>query len=513
MNRNAIRALVIAAGVTASIPLAGQNVDNGRAVYEKWCAGCHGDTGAGDGEAAHYMLPRPRDFTRAVYQVRTTASGELPTDEDLRRVIDNGMPGTTMPGWRSKLGAQQRDDVIAYIKTFSRFFDGTAPTRIEMGRKPGLSDEGLAEGKRLFEDELECLRCHGPQGRGDGNSAPTLTDDWDMPIRAADLTKPWRFNGGGTVEDIYRTMRTGLDGTPMPSFSDVIDAGIITDEQLWQTAQYVRSLSAEDTPRARDVIRASIAEGPLPLGAEDVAWDDVELFYIPLVGQITISPRWFVPSADGIWVQAVHNGEQLAVRLTWNDPTRSPDPVWDDYFQRIVGAMAAPDAPHLEQQGPDLLTVQFPLNLPEGMERPYFLGGDSRRPVYALQWSSANDQIEQGTARSLASFVAESGPSLSHSSAFDAGRWRVQFTRPLSVGDPSTALSLVEGQPIPIAFGVADGSNGEDVTRRAISAWYAIYLDVPTPARVYVAPIVAGLLTVGLGIVVVLRAQHSERGA
>ena len=67
-----------------------QDADQGKVIYDKWCAGCHGDTGAGDGEAAAYMLPRPRDFTGAIYQVRTTASGELPTDDDMRKVIDKG---------------------------------------------------------------------------------------------------------------------------------------------------------------------------------------------------------------------------------------------------------------------------------------------------------------------------------------------------------------------------------------------------------------------------------------
>ena len=100
----------------------------GKAAYDKWCAGCHGDTGAGDGYAQAFMLPRPRDFTKGVYQIRTTASGELPTDADLRRVIDEGMPGTAMPGWRERLTDAQREDVIAYIKSFSQFFTGPAPT-------------------------------------------------------------------------------------------------------------------------------------------------------------------------------------------------------------------------------------------------------------------------------------------------------------------------------------------------------------------------------------------------
>src|SRR2546427_6984193 len=49
-----------------------------------------------------------------------------------------------------------------------------------------------------------------------------------------------------------RRLRTGLDGTPMPSFSDLIDQKFLTDEQLWRLAQYVRSLSPAETPRSEE---------------------------------------------------------------------------------------------------------------------------------------------------------------------------------------------------------------------------------------------------------------------
>jgi cytochrome c oxidase cbb3-type subunit 2 len=219
--------------LSASFPLPAQDLERGRAVYNKWCAGCHGDDGKGTGEAAAFMLPRPRDFTRGDYQIRTTASGELPTDADIRRMVDGGMPGTSMPGWASRLSEDERNDVVAYLKTFSRFFEGASPEAVDFGRPPRVTAEGLAEGERVFQ-ELECFKCHGVGGRGDGQAAPTLTDDWDFPVWAADLTEPWAFNGGGTVEQIYRRFRTGLNGTPMPSYSDVLDAEIVTEEQLWR---------------------------------------------------------------------------------------------------------------------------------------------------------------------------------------------------------------------------------------------------------------------------------------
>ena len=505
---------VLAAAVILLPPpssLLAQDAERGRPIYEQWCAGCHGENGAGDGEAVEFMVPRPRDFTGAVYQIRTTASGELPTDDDLRKVIDTGMPGTTMPGWSDRLNARERDDVIAYIKSFSHFFGGPAPEPIDAGNPPRITEEGLVEGRQLFVEGLECAQCHGDAGRGDGTSAPDLTDDWDNPIRATDLTENWNFNGGGSVADIYMRLRTGLDGTPMPTQSDVIDAGIITDEQLWFAAQYVRSLSPPDVPEVREVIRARLIEGEPPNGPGDESWNEVESYYVPLVGQIIVKPRWFAPTVDGVWVQAVHNGEHLAIRLTWHDPTNSPDPAWDVFFHRMVQTVTDVDGPHIGAQGPDIFALQFPLREEEGSQLPYFLGGDTRRPVYMLRWESSPDRLREGSATGLGTLNPAGSTAATHAASFEEGEWSVQINRALASDDTSVAPSLSPGIPIPIGFYAADGTSGEDDSRGAVSAWYSIYLDVPTPPSVYITPVIAAILTAGLGMVVVWRAQRNQR--
>src|SRR2546430_15944858 len=87
-----------------------QDTTAGKIVYVKWCAGCHGDNGAGDGEAAHRMIPPPRDFTGAIYQIRTTASGQLPTDADLMRSIEEGLGGSPNPGREARVSRPPRPD-------------------------------------------------------------------------------------------------------------------------------------------------------------------------------------------------------------------------------------------------------------------------------------------------------------------------------------------------------------------------------------------------------------------
>lgn len=528
-------AVTLGLGLASALALPGRGLAEampqeqhpGKPVYDRWCSSCHGVEGRGDGDAAAYMLPRPRDFTQALYQIRTTASGQVPTDADILHVIDEGMPGTAMPGWRETLSRSEREALVDYLKSFSRFFAmGEAPAPIEAGGAPGASEEDLAEGRELYQS-IECWKCHGQAGRGDGESAPTQEDDRGFPIRPADLTENWMFNGGGGVEDIYMRLRTGLDGTPMPSFSDLIDAGVITDAQLWNLAHYVRSLSPEDAPRVRDVIRAARVEGALPATPDDSAWAAAERFYVPLVGQVIVEPRWFAPTVDGVWVQALHDGEEIALRLTWNDPSDSPDEAWFEWQASVLATMqprtgdrsAAIDSAGNPLPLPDAFAVQFPRTIPEGMERPYFLMGDAREPVYLWRWSSRADAPVEALARGLGDIepLPDSPGALRADATFDQGQWRLVFRRPLATMDASQTaqatpdrLQFETGRAIPIAFFAWDGSNGEERTRGSISSWFFVYLDTPTPRTVYVTPAVSVLLTLMLGLVVVGRAQRRE---
>lgn len=492
-----------------------QDTVAGKVVYVKWCAGCHGDTGAGDGSAAHYMLPRPRDFTGAVFKIRSTASGQLPTDADIMRAIDQGLPGTAMPEWKTRLSDRERRDVMAYIKTFSAFFADTTqrPTPLQFGTAPGgaTSAEALRIGRQFY-DSLACRKCHGDQGRGNGPSAPTLHDDAGFPIFAADLSQNWRFRGGGTVEDIYHRLRTGVDGTPMPSFSDLIDQKFLTDEQLWRLAQYAHSLSPEQAPEVRDVIHAPQLAGTLPSSPTDSAWSRIDRYWLPLVGQVIHKSRWFAPAVSGVWVRAAHDGKTLVLQVSWDDRSQSPDSGWLEFTGRALETVATDDStPPTGALWPDRLAVQFPLAIPEGanaMERPYFLMGSATQPVYQWRWTSgAEGGAVAGLARGIERFDAVAAP-LQGQAVYDQGEWHVVFSRSLATADTSNQLQFRTGRAIPVAFFAWDGSNGESGSRMAVSTWYFLSLDTPTPPRVFVTPVLAMVVTLGLGWTVIRRAQR-----
>src|ERR1700758_4228045 len=216
------------------------HTDAGKQLYFRYCWGCHGFRGDGNGENAPYLNILPRNFVAATFKCRSTPTGTLPTDEDLFNAITRGFYTTYMPSWTA-LTHQQRVDLVAFIKTFSTRWAKEKPGEpIKVPAEPALTADGIKRGKELFA-KLECWKCHGQEGRGDGPSAPTLTDSNDQPIRPYNFAAGTRFKCGETNQDLYKIFMTGLDGTPMPSFADVIKP-----EEAWDLVHYLRTLQVNN---------------------------------------------------------------------------------------------------------------------------------------------------------------------------------------------------------------------------------------------------------------------------
>jgi mono/diheme cytochrome c family protein len=222
--------------VDAHIGKLSGNTDAGKHLYFRYCWGCHGFRGNGEGENAPYLNPTPRNFVAAVFKCRSTPTGTLPIDEDLYNSVGRGFNTTNMPSW-IELTDQNRADLIAFIKSFSPRWKTEKPgTPITVPPEPKLTLESIRHGHELFE-KLECWKCHGQEGYGDGPSAATLTDSNDQPIKPYDFAVGWRFKCGVTNHDLYKIFMTGLDGTPMPSFADVIKP-----EEAWDLVHFPRTL-------------------------------------------------------------------------------------------------------------------------------------------------------------------------------------------------------------------------------------------------------------------------------
>lgn len=216
----------------------------GRFVYQKNCQVCHGRFGEGDGELVREWEVLPRNFAQARFKYRSTPSGKLPTNADLERTIRRGISGSAMPIFQHLRDEEVRA-VIEYLKSFSRSWKDPAnhAEPVPLSQRPGwFADEmerpkQAAAGRKLFGNL--CASCHGTGGAGDGFSAMTLVDADERPIKPANLSQPLR--SGPDPEDVYRTIMTGITGTPMLGFN-----GTLSDEQVWQLAAYVLSLQAAD---------------------------------------------------------------------------------------------------------------------------------------------------------------------------------------------------------------------------------------------------------------------------
>ena len=236
------------------------NAALGKELYQRFCVACHGPDGDGNGENAQWIDPKPRDFTAAVFKCRSTPSGTLPTDQDLFNAMTRGFVNTNMPSWRP-LTDQTRVDLVAYIKTLSPRWTKEGPGKpIAVPAETPVTKESVLHGRELF-NKMECWKCHGPAGHGDGPSASSLTDSKDNPIRPYNFSSGTRFKCGSTNEDLFRIFMTGLDGTPMPSFSDNL-----TPNDAWDLVHYLRTLQPFATPEAA-TWQQWLQSAPAPSGA------------------------------------------------------------------------------------------------------------------------------------------------------------------------------------------------------------------------------------------------------
>jgi mono/diheme cytochrome c family protein len=132
--------------------------------------------------------------------------------------------------------------LVDHIKKFYQTFETAGVEPISIPSPPTQSQSLLELGHEMF-NEAGCVKCHGPEGHGDGPSADSLRDYRGRPIKVPDLTYlPRKI--GPDKEDLYRVIQTGLDGTPMPSYQ-----GTFTVEQAWALVYYLNSIAVNQRPR------------------------------------------------------------------------------------------------------------------------------------------------------------------------------------------------------------------------------------------------------------------------
>jgi len=216
-------------------------------------------TTAMHGENAVWLDPKPRDFTIATFKCRSTLTGTLPTDEDLYNSIGRGFTNSNMPIWNT-LSPQQRANLVAYIKIFSPRWDKEkAGNRSRFRLRPPSPWTVSRTGKR-------CSPSWNAGNVTDRTGRATVRRPRRLPtaktIQFVRTTSPRartdsRFKCGNSNQDIYKIFMTGVDGTPMPSFADVIQPN-----DAWDLVHFLRRLQINRHGKENEVLSA--AHGVIP---------------------------------------------------------------------------------------------------------------------------------------------------------------------------------------------------------------------------------------------------------
>ena len=517
--------------------------ESGKTLYLKYCVQCHGEKGDGEGYATQHLFPRPRDFTTGKFKVRTTPNGALPTHQDLINIIRRGMPYTSMPGWPD-LSDSEVSDLAYYLKTFSPDFAvaENVPKPMELPSGPAATNESIELGKKAYE-ENGCLKCHGTLGRGDGPSASTLIDDLGHPIRAANLTQPWTFRGGPTREDIFRTMTTGLNGTPMPSFADAL-----TPEQRWAITDFITSLSGNSTePGYTNLVVAKYALDPIDLAKGAASFESAPVARFPIVGQIMEPGRQFNPPATSVTVQAIYDAESIAflVRMARHGRGQDGEERSDasraarggaghargSRGQRASGSVFG-DQEVAQTRRPRRTPLRSrqrrrppPSEFSDAVVDPDSDADADERPQAVLhlrrrrrtRWISgssiwpAPSPFSSPAGEARTSQPNDTGD-VTGVASYDQGEWSVIFKRPLRA---SAGAPFVPGEFLPIAFSVWDGFSRDRGNRRGLTAWYSIYVE-PEVVPSAVGPMVRTallILVIELAVIGWVRWRHRQLGA
>lgn len=268
------------------------------AAYNRRCAGCHGVTGNGSGEAAPYLHPKPRDYRKGVFKFTSTVYGAKPVRADLARTIRRGAKGTSMPNF-PLLTDEEVELLVDYVVMLSQRgeiedrlvrtvdqqgLDDDQPIKVSyqeraikrvvqtweeakdkrvtpVSPRPPMTAESIKAGREIFTKE-NCYKCHGKDYRGqlewldpsflaamsDKDRESLNKDAWGHVAPAADITAGM-LHGGRRPIDIYRRIYSGINGTPMPGFGQSFAA---EPDKIWHLVHFVLNIveGREPAPNA-----------------------------------------------------------------------------------------------------------------------------------------------------------------------------------------------------------------------------------------------------------------------
>lgn len=430
---------IVVIGLLSSVAFSQDSVKGdpvaGKAAYTLHCARCHGAEGLGDGPDALKVPVLPRNLKEGIIKFKSTEQGTPPSDEDFLWILNHGMSHAGMPSF-ANLNNKMKMDLIAYIRSLSNEYTAVEPVPLPVPFKHVKID--LNKGRQIY-DQLQCGLCHGDNGRANGSSAFSLVDTWKNPIMAASLPLGWTYRAGSSPTQIYYRLMAGINGAPMPSYD-----GAVSKEDAWQLANYVSSMQLSPN-WALDVSVAR--QTPLPTKANEISWKKAVPTDIQMQSVYYTKGKRQKTSIYFLRVQMLTDGESMAYRLEWLDPTMDSEKNTD----AVVMALKFSDfiAPGLD----NLYTLYSPSAPPMPM-----IKWQADRPAIVKEVVSNLDGVTKPGLNAVQEIPAEA--------IFNDGLWTLVFHRKL---DKSETKKLES-----IGFAAWDGATNQAKHSQSVSRWIYI---------------------------------------
>jgi mono/diheme cytochrome c family protein len=508
------------AGPTGPGGRAGQ-LAAGKALYLNYCQACHGETGDGNGPAARYLYPKPRNFRTGKFRLVTTVN-RIASDDDLLRVITRGMPGSAMFPF-AHLGEDERRALVAYVRHLTRkgledlmrqaaAAEGKVLRPAHLARLvdplvtpgkpiqvpdnlPPYGPESIARGRQSYGPE--CAACHGKTGKGEG--AQSNRDEDGYLALPRDYTRGI-FKGGRETRQLYARILVGMPGGPMIPARESMKPQAIGD-----LINFIKSLSdpsaqAQVEHKRTRLLVKRVAE-TLPDKVSDAAWKSAP------AARVVVTPLWWRNSPEpDLEVAGLHDGKALALRLTWKDPTCNDRPVRPQDFEDMAAVqlfrgkpepflgMGTADKPldvwlwRASWRGgsagfPDVNST-YP-NMVVDFYPPEKFGKGGREPFLTAK-AAGNPLADPGRAFTGGNLRARGFGTLtmrprvsqvvSAAAEYKGGRWTVVLRRPLRV-NKDAGLALAPGDKLSVAFALWDGAAHDRNGQKLVSIWHDLELE------------------------------------